>query len=359
MRIVFDLDDTICKTVNRDYENSIPYYNVISKIQLAKKYGAQIIIHTSRGMLSCGGDVAKAEQKNRKTIENWLEKHCVPYDELIFGKPYADAYIDDKAVNVLDFFNGGFEKLQGFSGNELYRIGSIVVKKMQNPEQIMEWKRAFESISSKVFHTPHIMTAGNGCLTTEYIDGDVLSKSFTKKDIDKIVSFFDECKCKIDGANNVDSYISFIEHRAEGCYGRYIELMKKLKNNGIFANFTNRTFCHGDFTLQNIIKKKDNTYWLIDPSVKEWYSWVLDAAKLRASINGLDYIIAENGKDYQYIVPYFDKKFSENELLEIRILEISHFIRVKFFARKLNKEYETNLMDKIIERLIDNLEKEI
>ena len=29
---------------------------------------------------------------------DWLSRHSVPYHELIFGKPYADFYVDDKSV---------------------------------------------------------------------------------------------------------------------------------------------------------------------------------------------------------------------------------------------------------------------
>jgi hypothetical protein len=28
---------------------------------------------------------------------DWLEKYDIPYDEIFFGKPNADIYIDDKA----------------------------------------------------------------------------------------------------------------------------------------------------------------------------------------------------------------------------------------------------------------------
>jgi hypothetical protein len=33
-----------------------------------------------------------------RTLFDWLERHGVPYDEIWFGKPQADVYVDDNAV---------------------------------------------------------------------------------------------------------------------------------------------------------------------------------------------------------------------------------------------------------------------
>ena len=46
----------------------------------------------------CNGDVSKVIEKIGKITEDWLEKWKVPYDELIFGKPHADIYIDDLGI---------------------------------------------------------------------------------------------------------------------------------------------------------------------------------------------------------------------------------------------------------------------
>ena len=37
-------------------------------------------------------------EKIGKITEDWLQKWNVPYDELVFGKPYADIYIDDLGI---------------------------------------------------------------------------------------------------------------------------------------------------------------------------------------------------------------------------------------------------------------------
>ena len=100
MRIVFDLDGVICelKKPSESYADVTPKNDIIEKMRDLKKDGHYLIIHTGRHMRTCNGDVSKVIEKIGKITEDWLEKWKVPYDELIFGKPYADIYIDDLAI---------------------------------------------------------------------------------------------------------------------------------------------------------------------------------------------------------------------------------------------------------------------
>jgi capsule biosynthesis phosphatase len=100
MRIVFDLDGVICelKKPSESYSEVIPKKKVIQKMRNLKEDGHILIIHTARHMRTCNGDVAKVIEKIGKITEEWLQKWNVPYDELVFGKPYADIYIDDLGV---------------------------------------------------------------------------------------------------------------------------------------------------------------------------------------------------------------------------------------------------------------------
>ena len=90
MRYCFDLDNTICKTVDGDYEKSVPIVLMIDKVNRLYAQGDTIIFHTARGTIS-GLDW-------RELTERQLKDWGVNYHELYFGKPYADVYIDDKAV---------------------------------------------------------------------------------------------------------------------------------------------------------------------------------------------------------------------------------------------------------------------
>ena len=100
MRIVFDLDGVICelKKPSESYSDVKPKKKVIQKMRDLKEEGHYLIIHTGRHMRTCEGNVAKVIEKIGKVTEDWLEKWKVPYDELVFGKPYADVYIDDLGV---------------------------------------------------------------------------------------------------------------------------------------------------------------------------------------------------------------------------------------------------------------------
>jgi len=118
MRIVFDLDGVICelKKPSESYADVIPKNDVIEKMKELKEDGHYLIIHTGRHMRTCDGDVSKVIEKIGKITEDWLEEWKVPYDELIFGKPHADMYIDDLGVefSTKDKLDKKIESLQPY-----------------------------------------------------------------------------------------------------------------------------------------------------------------------------------------------------------------------------------------------------
>lgn len=105
--IVIDFDDTIslAKTYNDIdlYAEAKPNDPVINTMKKLYKQGYKFIIHTARGWISCNEDVEKADKKYRKQIEEWLAKYNVPYERLLFGKPFGIYYVDDKALQPDDF----------------------------------------------------------------------------------------------------------------------------------------------------------------------------------------------------------------------------------------------------------------
>jgi len=101
---VFDLDGTICTQESMGtYQNALPFYKVIEKMQVLKILGDRIVIFTARGMRTFDGDVKAVEENMRPLTEKWLKDNDVPYDELILGKPLGDVYVDDKGMNAKDF----------------------------------------------------------------------------------------------------------------------------------------------------------------------------------------------------------------------------------------------------------------
>lgn len=93
----FDLDGTLCNTIDGNYEESLPYNDRIIKVNELYNEGHYIIIETARGSVTGieWFDLTKSQ------LETWGLK----FHELRVGvKKYADYYIDDKAINDKDFF---------------------------------------------------------------------------------------------------------------------------------------------------------------------------------------------------------------------------------------------------------------
>jgi capsule biosynthesis phosphatase len=99
MRICIDLDGVICRLKNpgEKYEDLLPVDGAPESLQALKEAGHYIIINTARHMKTCQGNLGAVTAKISLITLNWLQKYNVPYDEIYFGKPHADIYIDDNA----------------------------------------------------------------------------------------------------------------------------------------------------------------------------------------------------------------------------------------------------------------------
>lgn len=117
MRIVIDLDGTICelKKHGQTYQEVRPLPGAIEKLQALKQAGHYLIINSARHMKTCAGDVEEVKRRVGTTTEEWLRKHGIPYDELIFGKPYAQVYIDDLAHQFQ-----GWDRIDPAQFDEMY-----------------------------------------------------------------------------------------------------------------------------------------------------------------------------------------------------------------------------------------------
>jgi capsule biosynthesis phosphatase len=99
-RICIDLDGVICKLKGKHegYANLQPIPGAVEKIIKLKEEGHYIIIYTARRMKTHSANVGRTIADIGKTTMDWLADHKIPYDELFFGKPWADVYIDDNAL---------------------------------------------------------------------------------------------------------------------------------------------------------------------------------------------------------------------------------------------------------------------
>ncbi|NIF82443.1 HAD-IIIC family phosphatase [Comamonas sp. Tr-654] len=105
-RIIMDLDDTICSTLNGDYGNSLPKQDVIDRMKDFRAMGFEIVICTSRNMRTYSGNIGKINANTLPVIIDWLNRHEVPYDEIYTGKPWCGTegfYVDDRSVRPNEF----------------------------------------------------------------------------------------------------------------------------------------------------------------------------------------------------------------------------------------------------------------
>lgn len=105
MRLVIDLDGTICpiKEKHGKYEDLVPFPGAVERMNDLKENGFYIIISTARNMETQGANVGKVLRNIGKITLDWLDKYKIPYDEIYFGKPNAQVYIDDRALRFSDW----------------------------------------------------------------------------------------------------------------------------------------------------------------------------------------------------------------------------------------------------------------
>jgi len=363
--IVFDIDDTISTNIRRTgYNNCKPIKSVIQKInELHDEQGYKIILHTSRGMLSCNGDIQKATEKNKYILEQWLKNNDVHYDDIVFGKPLADLYVDDKAMNPQEFLNGKFEKISGGgSGCNIYRMGNIIKKEFENNDAVTRFKDFMED--NNIVKKPNVISYLENAVYMEYIDGypvvEVLNerllsdiivkilqeseqrKEFTEFNIDNHINILRKNRCHFDGyvADEHNRYLSACEKHLISKQSFYKE---------------HASICHGDMILSNmIISKQDRKIYYIDPQYfRKESSYLLDFAKLRMSL--CDYektfnlsVCKQSNKKYVYILDnVLKQKGIFNEVLWLQLMYTIRLYRYKeskltviHLERELVKENE-------------------
>ncbi len=114
---IFDIDGTICPIKGKDekYEDLVPYKNMVEKIRYYHEHGAYIILFTSRNMNSYNGNIGLINKNTAHILSVWLEKWDIPYDEIIYGKPWPGKkgfYVDDRTVRPDEFLNETPERLE-------------------------------------------------------------------------------------------------------------------------------------------------------------------------------------------------------------------------------------------------------
>lgn len=120
-KLIVDLDGTITLANTSDYKNVLPNVELIERLKEYKKSGFTIVISTARNMRTHEGNVGKINIHTLPIITEWLDKHEVPYDEVLVGKPWCGHegfYIDDRAIRPSEFNSMNFEEITALIDKE-------------------------------------------------------------------------------------------------------------------------------------------------------------------------------------------------------------------------------------------------
>ncbi len=121
LTFIFDVDGTLCPVKKKDerYEDLVPYPEMVEKIREYKAQGARIVLLTSRNMNTYKGNIGLINVNTARVLLDWLDKWEIPYDEIIYGKPWPGSrgfYVDDRTVRPKEFLSGTVDEL-----NEIVR----------------------------------------------------------------------------------------------------------------------------------------------------------------------------------------------------------------------------------------------
>jgi capsule biosynthesis phosphatase len=379
LRICFDLDNTLVSypTIAGDYSTVKPIYKNLSLLKRLKDEGHEIIIYTARRMKTHNGNIGKVIKDIASVTINTLDKFNIEYDELIFGKPIADIYIDDRAINPyindlsenLSYFGLYYDttsnthnikqfipnKINNNKYNKIIRCNEYIVK--TGPFNILKGElfyyqnipNGFENyFATLIDYKEDICDDGDNMIEIkiDYIEGIPLYYLYKNcllntRHIDKLFDILD----------NLHSYENDIIITEKNIKNNYIEKMKNRFNKQdyyfedaddvfldiivdieTYFNSVISPVIHGDFWFSNIILTYDDTYKLVD--MKGIIDGILtlngdiyyDYGKLYQSILGYDLIlndcdITESTAEYiKSMKSYFLKKCNAKGL-NIKFLE--------------------------------------
>jgi len=337
----FDLDNTLVTfpRIVGDYSTVEPIEKNIVFLREMKNNGHKIIIHSARGMLSCFGDLEKIKQVHYDVIIATLQKFNIPYDEIILGKPIADFYIDDLAINSMSNLQKetGFyiDKIQSRSHNSIVYDGDKVLKTTTNRGEAFWYKNIPEK--SKHLFTNH-RVIDDFTIMMDRIDGIsyssmLINGSLSNSDIDRLVSslkfLHQSAKPDIEEEKIYDLYLPKL-------FSRHSNMPTRIRNNSddivdffvkyfqdyCYRRAAKKCIMHGDPVFTNIFIDTNKTVKMIDMrgmvgnrctiSGDENYDW----AKILQSLIGYDSIIKNCSVSKKYsdnLIKYFLSSCGANE----------------------------------------------
>jgi len=121
--LVVDIDGTLCeiKSSSQSYADVAPNLALIEKLREYQAKGYRILLYTARNMRTYNSNVGLINKHTGPVLFEWLSKWEVPYDEILFGKPWPRKkgfYIDDRAVRPDEFLRLSEDEIHQLLGQE-------------------------------------------------------------------------------------------------------------------------------------------------------------------------------------------------------------------------------------------------
>jgi len=121
--LVVDIDGTLCdvKGPGQSYADLVPRADMLAKLREYQARGYTICLFTSRNMQTHKANLGLINKHTAPVLLEWLARWDVPYDELLFGKPWPrhkGFYIDDRAVRPDEFLRLSEQEIQQLLGHE-------------------------------------------------------------------------------------------------------------------------------------------------------------------------------------------------------------------------------------------------
>jgi len=352
LRVCFDLDNTLVThpTISGDYTSVLPIQRNIDYLKLLHRLGHTIIIYTARRFKTHNGNVGAIVADIGKITFDTLDKFDIPYDEIFFGKPYAQYYIDDLAVNA----NSSLDKALGIydtdiaprSFNKIEYTDNTVIKYTANKGEIYWYKNIPESVEE---YFPKVVSIQDNRIELERIDGVSYSYLYTNKQLTQkhLFSLIDalsnihsfDCPSSINIYSNYSKKLRQRITEYPELYIKYgiVDLLMKIiyslqeyeeKNKGVSG------IIHGDPVFTNVFETPTGVK-LIDMRGKQGDEVTLygdiyyDFAKIYQSLIGYDNILNGIEIDDAYrseLVNYFESMISREEIEKIKLITTSLLI---------------------------------
>lgn len=358
---VFDLDRTLIYDTNDNQ-------NIITKNTefLNKLYdlGHKIIIHTSRGMKKFDGDLNKIIQYYKPIIEKILRDNNIKYHELLFGKPYADFYIDDKSINSIQDLKketGVYvnEVAESRYMNEIIEKNDLIIKKGDCVKNEIYYYNNIPDVIKKYYPKIHNSENSNEIIMDK-IDGILISDLFVSGNLS--INLIEKILKSI---NNIHLHKNIVNINDWYYKGKLLDRYKEYQtlyllygiNENEILNLSNKiciketSIIHGDTVLTNVFVTKNNEIIFIDPRGADDNSNTIygpscyDYAKLLQSLYGYDFILNDSKIPTNYLKKlrnYFFKKCKEDKeqliykvkclILSMLPLHINNDERIKKFV---------------------------